>query len=83
MVLRNTLLLLHSLTLTHVARTRSCRVTEDVCAYPTGDKEAYDAVRSLALWRGNKDDACVSLMPLCALCVFHFSFSILSTKPAI
>eukprot|EP00802_Teleaulax_amphioxeia_P011346 Tamp_11378.p5 GENE.Tamp_11378~~Tamp_11378.p5 ORF type:complete len:135 (+),score=10.65 Tamp_11378:641-1045(+) len=39
---------------------RFCRVTEDVCAYPAGDKEAYDAVRSLAIWRGNKDDTCVA-----------------------
>lgn len=37
----------------------SCRVTEDVCAYPMGDKEAYEAVRSVALWRGHKDDSCV------------------------
>ena len=49
----------------------SCRVTEDVCAYPTGDKEAYDALRSVALWRGENDDACVSLMPFCVLSLFR------------
>ena len=57
-------------TLTHMGAC-SCRVTEDVCAYPIGDKEAYDAVRSIALWRGENDDACVSLMPLCALSLFR------------
>ena len=29
-----------------------CKVTEDVCAYPTGDAEAYKAVRSISVWRG-------------------------------
>eukprot|EP00282_Hemiselmis_andersenii_P011684 CAMPEP_0114132432 /NCGR_PEP_ID=MMETSP0043_2-20121206/13091_1 /TAXON_ID=464988 /ORGANISM="Hemiselmis andersenii, Strain CCMP644" /LENGTH=195 /DNA_ID=CAMNT_0001225945 /DNA_START=103 /DNA_END=693 /DNA_ORIENTATION=+ len=29
-----------------------CRVTEDVCAYPTGDKEAERAVRAVSIWRG-------------------------------
>ena len=38
---------------------RSCRITEDVCAYPNGDLQAYQAVRSVALWRGAKDDECV------------------------
>jgi len=54
-------------------------VTEDVCAYPTGDKEAYDAVRSLAIWRGNKDDTCVSVMPLCALRVLPTCAYVLCT----
>ena len=30
----------------HVCHVCSCRVTEDVCAYPTGDFEAQRAVRS-------------------------------------
>lgn len=55
---------------THM-RACSCRVTEDVCAYPTGDKEAYDAVRSIALWRGENDDACVSLMRCCVPSLFR------------
>ena len=44
----------------------SCRITPDVCAYPFGDQQAYEAVRSLALWRGEKDDECVR----CASCVY-------------
>ena len=38
-----------------------CKVTEDVCAYPTGDAEAYKAVRSISVWRGQKDDECIEL----------------------
>ena len=39
-----------------------------MCAYPMGDKEAYEAVRSIALWRGHKDDSCVRT-PFSVVCM--------------
>ncbi|KAJ1480292.1 hypothetical protein T484DRAFT_2812945 [Baffinella frigidus] len=46
-----------------------CLVTEDVCAYPTGDIDAYRAVRTVALWSGKKAGTCIKKFRnlMCAL----------------